>query len=329
MNRLEKAFGMTLLGVLAACGGGNDGGAVHRDGDAGGADGSTSAGVGGAGGASISDGGQAAVGGSGGEPATGGGAPEATVRVMTVNLLTFITAGEAEARTAMVAQAINELEPDVVALQEIAESYDTSNRAEALAQATGYEWGWEVAHDFGLYKEGTGFLSRWPVSWTDAITLPHGDLGGTVDRVTLGAGVQTPQGDIAFFSSHATLDSNESHKADQALATWGLMNDHAPAGSMPAFLGADMNAEPATLAMTFLRGDASHEGQTGDLTDAWLSANPSDPGLTNPAPEPDKRIDYIYARGATVTGCELVLTMPEENLQASDHYGVVCDFVLP
>jgi endonuclease/exonuclease/phosphatase family metal-dependent hydrolase len=203
-----------------------------------------------------------------------------------------------------------------------------SNRAEAIAAATGYQWDWKVAHDVAVYQEGTGFVSRWPVLWTEAIDLPHGEFGIT-KRVTIGAGIDTPYGELAFFSSHATLSPDEAVKADQALATWQLMSAHD--NGQPAFLGADMNAEPGTLAMRMLRGEATHDGYTGDLLDAWTAANPSLEGLTNPSDAPDKRIDYVYVRNsdAAAISCELVLTAPVDGLYASDHLGVMCDVSWP
>jgi endonuclease/exonuclease/phosphatase family metal-dependent hydrolase len=68
---------------------------------------------------------------------------------------------------------------------------------------------------------------------------------------------------------------------------------------------------------------------TADYVDAWVATNPSDPGFTNPSDEPDQRIDYVYARGATPVSCELILVDPVNGLRASDHLGVVCDFAIP
>lgn len=269
------------------------------------------------------------IGGHGGYGGAGAGGsePQSTVRVMTLNLLSFVLAGNADARTEIVADAINQYQPDFVALQEVAQSITEPNRAQVLAQATGYHWSWSVAHDFAVYQEGTGYLSRWPVSWEETIELPHGDIGGTFKRVTIGAGLATPHGELAFYSTHAALDPQEHVKADQALATWQLMVAHD--NGAPAFLGGDMNADPETLAMRFLRGEAEYEGHQSDLIDAWTTANPGDPGWTSTSDAPERRIDYIYLRSAgsaTVTSCELVLTTPVGDLYASDHLGVMCDF---
>ena len=116
----------------------------------------------------VGSGGVGATAAAGGGAGVGGGTTGKTLRVMTVNLLTFVTGGSADERTQMVADAVIQRQPDVVALQEIAQSLTVSNRAEALAQLTGYAWGWQQAHDFGLYQEGTGYLSRWPVAWTES-----------------------------------------------------------------------------------------------------------------------------------------------------------------
>lgn len=282
------------------------------------------AGTGGAGGATVVSS-SAAQGGSG---ATGGSAP-VDLRVLTINLKTPVTGGDdVETRTQIVIDAIDLLQPDFVALQEVTVTSSSTNRAEAIADATGYEWGWYVTHDFVVYQEGPGYLSRWPVSWTETVDLPHDDLGGTVTRVTLGVGLQTPHGELSFFSSHATVDPDEQVKADQALASWQFV--HSKDNGLPAFFAGDLNAEPDSLAMQFLRGEATHDGMTGDFTDAWLEVNASDPGYTIPSDAPERRIDYIYMApsSASVVACELVFDEAVEGVYASDHIGVLCDFAL-
>lgn len=277
--------------------------------------------------------GPSGTGGAGGGGATsvgstGGNAPAPdTLSVATINLQTFVLAGNAEERTQIVADAINALEPDVVALQEVAQSLTEDNRGEVLADLTGYQLAWSIAHDAGVYQEGTAVLSRWPMTWQETVELPHGDLGGQAKRLTVGAGIDTPYGPVSFFSSHATLDSDEEKKADQAAASHALVLAHD--GGEPAFLCGDMNATPDTLAMRFLRGAATHQGTTGDYVDAWMSTHPGDPGFTNPSDAPEKRIDYVYARGATeASSCELILADPVNGLRASDHLGVLCHFAM-
>jgi endonuclease/exonuclease/phosphatase family metal-dependent hydrolase len=95
-----------------------------------------------------------------------------------------------------------------------------------------------------------------------------------------------------------------------------------------------MNSVPDTLPMRFLRGETPYQGATGDLSDAWKTMNPKDPGFTDPSSGPQDRIDYIYVipgpTGAPkVQSCRLVLDKPVNGIYASDHIGVLCTFEVP
>jgi endonuclease/exonuclease/phosphatase family metal-dependent hydrolase len=94
-----------------------------------------------------------------------------------------------------------------------------------------------------------------------------------------------------------------------------------------------MNSEPGNLAMRFFRGEAEHEGMTGNLIDSWMAANPGEDGFTMSSSNPEKRIDYIYLvpgseKPAEVVSCELMFSEPVGGLYASDHLGVLCEFSL-
>jgi hypothetical protein len=56
-------------------------------------------------------------------------------------------------------------------------------------------------------------------------------------------------------------------------------------------------------------GEATHQGVTGDLIDAWMIARPGEDGFTSDAQNPDHRIDYLLMQ-----------------IYASDHLGVLCRF---
>ena len=79
----------------------------------------------------------------------------------------------------------------------------------------------------------------------------------------------------------------------------------------------------------------------GKLRDAWVTANPDDPGYTfgqdpdlaNLVSKDNKRIDYVFTRTAAVKAlqAELVGTTPPSSggLWASDHFGVVAQVRMP
>lgn len=261
------------------------------------------------------------------------GAEPARLKLLTINLQSPLVEGFfVDERTQIVADLINEEQPDFVALQEVAESSTVSNRGEALTDATGYAIAWEVTHDWSLYSEGPAVLSRHPIVWSGSVDLPHTDFFGTVQRKAVGVTAATPYGDVTFVSSHNTLDEDEGVQADQAAAAYDFVVQHTT--GLPAFYAGDLNATPESTAMRFLRGDADHNGATGDMVDAWLEANPGDDGFTFSASDPTKRIDYIYARpgakgAAVVASCQHVLAGEVDGVRASDHIGVMCTVVLP
>ncbi|MBW2534412.1 MAG: endonuclease/exonuclease/phosphatase family protein [Deltaproteobacteria bacterium] len=275
-------------------------------------------------------------GGAGGQGEGGdGGSTSAptSLRIMTLNLSNgYVNGSDLDHRTQMVIDAVHDLQPDAIALQEVVQSSGIPNRAAVISQATGYQWEWERSYGIPfLYDEGISLLSRWPIAWRDFAVLPHPDLAGQITRLVLGAGVATPQGVVSVFATHLNVGTDPVKRADQALAAWQYARS--VPSELPGFFAGDLNAEPEGLSMRFLRGEASHQGEAGDLVDAWPAANPGDPGHTIPSDDPTRRIDYIYVVPGTgpapaVDACQLVLDGEDQGVRASDHIGVVCDFTL-
>jgi endonuclease/exonuclease/phosphatase family metal-dependent hydrolase len=262
-----------------------------------------------------------------------GAAVPASVQVLTINLKhPLLGLDDARKRLRIVADTIIERRPDLVALQEVIRPAGEPSFAEQLAEMTGYEGIWEYTFTVPfMFDEGLGILSRWPIAWRGSQALPHLDLV-LFQRKVLGAGVTHPRGEIALYCSHMTTDSARKVKADQAVAVFEFIQGHP--SPLPGFLAGDLNAEPDSLAMRFFRGEAEHNGLTGDLIDAWLTVNPEMDGFTIESNKPDKRIDYIYQVPGTeftaeVVSCEIMFSKPVGGLFASDHLGVLCEFLLP
>ena len=252
--------------------------------------------------------------------------------VLTINLKHPITGiDEAHQRLQIMADVIDNRQPDVVALQEVIKDGDQPSFAEELGGLTGYEWIWEFTFTVPtLFDEGLGILSRWPIVWSDSAELPHLDLIIFRRRV-LGGRVQSPHGDIQLFCTHMTTDHDDTVEADQALAVFQFIQ--ANPSPLAGFFAGDLNSEPHKLAMRFFRGEASHDGVTGSLIDSWMTANPDDDGFSMSSSNPEKRIDYIYLvpgteKSADVVSCELMFTEQVGGLYASDHLGVLCEYSL-
>ena len=300
-----------------------DDGDVGEEPDAGGDDGGGDDGGG-------DDGGAGDPGDAGAEDGDGG-AP-ARFSVLTINLKHPITGmDEAVQRLQIVADGIIDRQPDVVAMQEVIKDGDQPSFAEQLGTLTGYEWVWEYTFTVPtLFDEGLGILSRWPILWSGSAELRHLDLIIFRRRV-LGARVQSPHGDLQLFCTHMTTDSDATVEADQAVDVFNFMQ--ANPSPLAGFLAGDLNSEPDTLAMRFFRGEASHEGVTGNLVDSWMTINPNDDGFTIHSDNPTRRIDYIYLapgteKSAEVDSCELMFTEEVGGLYASDHIGVFCEYTL-
>jgi endonuclease/exonuclease/phosphatase family metal-dependent hydrolase len=315
----------SLDGETADGGAVGDGGSTDRGGTDSGAYDTGTGDTGGASDAGPPDSGIGADGGSQGD----GGADE-TLSVLQINIQTVIAnAKEIEARTGAVADLILAEKPHFVALQEVTDTTSYGNRDEVLAEAVGYEWVFEMTHD--TLKEGIAVLSRWPVVWHEAVQLPHEELGGLFKRAVLGVRAASNVGEMQFFCTHLTVDSDSTKKADQAAAALEFIESHPSA--LPAFFAGDMNAKPDELAMRMLRGEAEHGGLKGDLVDSWLAVNGADPGFTQPSDNPTKRIDYIYlvpGTGSTaeVRSCETVFTKPVNGVMVSDHLGLLCHYTV-
>jgi len=258
-------------------------------------------------------------------------AEDGTLLLWTFNLLNpsnpLASGADVHKRTGIVVDAIRAAQPDLVAFQEVVQSGSVPNRARFIAEATGYRWEWHQTYSVLLYDEGIAVLSRHPILETRTRKLPHKDLV-LFERYVLGARVETPAGEVDFYCTHMTAGGSESESADQAVEAWSFVS--AESEGVPAFLAGDLNAEPDTPAMRFLRGEESRDGKTGDLADLWLATRPEDPGFTISPGNPHDRIDYIYATPAAMeryepVDCRLIFDERVDAAFASDHIGVECE----
>jgi len=150
-------------------------------------------------------------------------------------------------------------------------------------------------------------------------------------RAVLGIGAQLPFDEFLFFCSHMTISDSETTKADQAVTALSFIESNS--STLPGFFAGDLNAEPDSLAMRVLRGEAVHDGWQGDFFDSWIETHGSEPGYTYPSDDPEKRIDYIYVVPGSemevrFESCERVFDQPVGGVMASDHIGLFCRYTL-
>ncbi len=262
-----------------------------------------------------------------------------SMRILTQNVLGPTHHGWARRRPILV-DGFRALAPDVVALQEVVDVPDLLG--------PGWHEVWHpVRSDDG---EGAALASRWPIGQVHAID------GRITDRArdlvwsgTMLAEVLAPEPVGSFFVVHHKplyrLDG-ERERELQAVAAARLVEAMVPDPDRHVVLLGDFDARPDAACMRFWTGRQSLDGTSVCYHDTWESAHSDAPGHTF-TPENSlvqvggfhlvrgRRIDYILVRGRPqgptlqVRSCERVLVDPVGGVQASDHYGVLAELVVP
>jgi endonuclease/exonuclease/phosphatase family metal-dependent hydrolase len=248
-------------------------------------------------------------------PAAGSARP---LRVMTYN----IRSGNGD--LAGTVKAIRASVPDLVGLQEVdvrwAERSNFVDQATALGDQLGmqvrfariYQLAGATPQD-APREFGVALLSKFPIlDWSNHVItrlstqetnpvpapLPgfleaRIDVGGTAVRV---------------FNTHLDYRSDPRVRRQQVSDMLGYIDD----ASGPTLLFGDLNAPPDAPEIQPL---------LAKLTDAWPAS--AGPGLTDPADEPRKRIDYVLvSKQFRVRSASVPVTL------ASDHRPVLVDLVL-
>lgn len=209
-----------------------------------------------------------------------------------------------------IAAVINEIQPDVVALQEVDDEAERSgnvDQAYRLGQLTGMAASFRravVLADGGLY--GLAILSRYPILSSEKVEL----TSTGEQRVAVLWELSLPDGTLLHVgNTHLGLDAGE--RATQAAELVELA-----AGASNALILGDLNEGP---------GGSVHDTLEGaGFRDAWLEAGQGD-GFTFPASGPESRIDYAFvgADWGQVRAAEVAAK------SASDHAALWIDLPMP
>jgi endonuclease/exonuclease/phosphatase family metal-dependent hydrolase len=274
-------------------------------------------------------------------PRTGDG--KRTVRVLDWNLLH--ARKDNDKRLEIVARALEGERPDVVALQEVSQSWflKRPNRAKLLAKRLGFRCSYRGTNGVPkVWEEGLAILSRRTIVRTARKRLAGSQPRPFEARRVL-VGETRLEDDTAFAvaSIHLSLAENgEVENLEQALDAADLISREVLARGIPAVLVGDLNAPPGALSVRALTtGDIL--GGDAPFVDAWAAVG-SGPGITssptNPytdAPgDPPRRIDYVLVlqgtrSRATPIAARLVGDRPAEGgIYGSDHFGLVVDLEL-
>ncbi len=270
--------------------------------------------------------------------------PTTGLRAATFNVYALEHADGAR-RTAVAAEGLRRLRPDVVALQEVTRGDETDQVAELLP---GYH---VVDHrDWSADGVGATTASRWPVGDTWYVDLPVSS--GAAHLSWVGAAVvevlaPAPLGPVLVVHHKPSWhQGGEREREQQAVATADAVEKLVGPREVPVVLLGDFDAAPDASSIRFLTGRQSLEGVSVCYQDAWSAVHPEDAGHTftpvNPlvrngemSRETGRRIDYVMVRCGShgppleVTGCERVFTEPVGGVWASDHFGVYADLRVP
>jgi endonuclease/exonuclease/phosphatase family metal-dependent hydrolase len=245
--------------------------------------------------------------------------PEAGFRVVSFN----IRAGtDMAGRPSLdrLAALLDSLGPDVVFLQEVDRNTRRSGRTDLLAELAD-RLGMHPAFARSLYFDdgeyGTGLLSRSPIQSVETRPLPVDVPDELAEmhyepRGLLHARIRVPDGDLHLVGTHLDYHGRPDFRHPQLLELMAYVAREIPRDA-PVVLGGDFNAEP---------GSAEIQALTLPFMDAWTACG-SGAGDTFPADRPDRRIDYVFLRGARCGAATVVDT------QVSDHRPVVVDLHLP
>jgi endonuclease/exonuclease/phosphatase family metal-dependent hydrolase len=246
-------------------------------------------------------------------------------------------------RHRLVAQTLQELRPDVVALQEVPLD------GEVLGPLLGA--GYHFSHLPGAGRDGVaGTLAtlgehrlvekidlrinkrvRNTLSWSAATIIEADTSLGTV---------------VVAHHKPAWPFPFEVERERQAVLVARVLEDHIGSRDMHAVVLGDFDATPDSASMSFWRGRRPVDGFSVCYQDTWEYAHPEDPGFTFDTSNPlvragevatavSRKIDHVLVRsglhGPTlqVADCRRVLDKPVDGVWASDHYGVLADLVLP
>ncbi len=277
------------------------------------------------------------------------------LRVATLNV--WNRSGPWPERLKLIRRELAALAPDVVGLQEVMRLVNPAtneplspelDQAAEIATGLGYQVVYAQGSDYGNgLVMGNAILSRFPTLETRSARLP--DVGTGERRVIGHALLDTKWGRLPVFVTHFNWRFDHGFvRVKQALFSAGFIDEVAPAqsGTLPPLLVGDLNAEPDSDEMRFLRGLGVEDGKSVHYADAWVYAGDGSQGATFDRKndyarkncEPPRRIDYILVRGpdAERRGEPLVAKVafnasepgPEGPIWPSDHFGLYAEIAV-
>ncbi|MFT5328370.1 MAG: endonuclease/exonuclease/phosphatase family metal-dependent hydrolase [Planctomycetaceae bacterium] len=206
-----------------------------------------------------------------------------------------------------IARVINDVRPDVVALQEVDQGVSRTlgvDQPAELARLTKMHAVFGDNIQFGGGKYGNAILSRFPISSHKNHRLPNREDGE--QRGVLEAAITVPDQaqPLVLFATHLDHREDDQERFESAQAINALAVKH---GNQAALLAGDLN-------------DTAGSRTLREFSKSWATANDK-PQFTVPVDKPDRQIDFILIRPAARWKTVEVQVLPEA--VASDHRAVL------
>jgi endonuclease/exonuclease/phosphatase family metal-dependent hydrolase len=269
-----------------------------------------------------------------------------SVLVLTYNMLSRDHA-DGPRRQEIVRQGLHELQPDVVALQEVTRAADVDQARELLGDdVTILDHPAEPPD-----RVGACLATRWPVAAVNSLDLHVSpDALGLPWAAAVAAEVELPppMGSVLVVHHKPNWQlTAEALRERQTVATARWIEDLVAGRSdLPVVVLGDFDATPDAASLRFWTGRQSLNGISVRYEDAWQARHPGLPGLTfdprNPLVragemklERGRRIDYILIRSGAhgpaldVADCRVVFDQPVDGIWPSDHYGLLGELRRP
>ncbi len=242
-------------------------------------------------------------------------------RVLVYNIHAGKDAGGAD-NLAAVVELIRTTGADLVLLQEVDQWTRRSggmDQPAELARRTGFSAAFGSALDYDGGRYGVAVLSRWPIVSDTLVHLPvvpqQERAGGSHEpRGALRVSVAGPTGRITVLDTHLDPSGDDHWRRQEADSVVGLVARALRTDSL-VIAGGDFNSTPESAVQRAVRASG--------LRDAWSECADGD-GLTYPADQPVKRIDYLFLAGSVRCRSARVL-----DTTASDHRPLLVEITLP
>lgn len=212
------------------------------------------------------------------------------------------------------AEVINKINPDLVALQEVDRFTERNgvdvDIAKELAERCGMNYYFAKAIDMNPGEYGDAILSKYPLKSAYNYTLSiDPELGGEQRSVAL-VEVETEGGNLHFMSTHLDHLSDSRNRVRQAKELLAIIED-IPA---PLIVGGDFNATPGSESIEILNSKLHVGCRNRNCTQATFST-------TNP----NKVIDYIFYKGIDYLSVDQY-GVYKKAIEESDHFPVTAIF---